>query len=62
MKSNNSSCLISKACNTFEVMRRPNAGWQTSRTDRICKYNQLLRIEEMLGESAKFSGRAAVKR
>ena len=33
-----------------------------SRTDRICKYNQLLRIEEMLGESAKFSGRAAVKR
>ncbi len=33
-----------------------------SRTDRICKYNQLLRIEEMLGESAKFPGRAAVKR
>ncbi|KAA0230744.1 phosphopyruvate hydratase [candidate division KSB1 bacterium] len=32
-----------------------------SRTDRICKYNQLLRIEEMLGESAKFPGRAAVK-
>jgi len=32
-----------------------------SRTDRICKYNQLLRIEEMLGESAHFPGRAAVK-
>ncbi|MCK6559907.1 phosphopyruvate hydratase [candidate division KSB1 bacterium] len=32
-----------------------------SRTDRICKYNQLLRIEEMLGESARFPGRAAVK-
>ncbi len=27
-----------------------------SRTDRICKYNQLLRIEEILGESACFGG------
>jgi enolase len=26
------------------------------RTDRICKYNQLLRIEEELGESARFAG------
>jgi len=24
------------------------------RTDRICKYNQLLRIEEELGESARY--------
>jgi len=30
-----------------------------SRTDRIAKYNQLLRIEEELGSSAKFNGRAA---
>jgi len=30
-----------------------------SRTDRIAKYNQLLRIEEDLGESAKFAGRKA---
>jgi enolase len=28
-----------------------------SRTDRVCKYNQLLRIEEELAESAVFSGR-----
>ena len=28
-----------------------------SRTDRVCKYNQLLRIEENLGESAIFAGR-----
>ena len=28
-----------------------------SRTDRVCKYNQLLRIEEELGESAIFPGR-----
>src|SRR6202035_1108467 len=29
-----------------------------SRTDRIAKYNQLLRIEEELGASAKFPGRS----
>jgi enolase len=27
-----------------------------SRTDRICKYNQLLRIEEILGTEAKYGG------
>ena len=27
-----------------------------SRTDRICKYNQLLRIEELLGSDAKYGG------
>ena len=27
-----------------------------SRTDRICKYNQLLRIEEMLGDAAQYAG------
>jgi enolase len=32
------------------------------RTDRICKYNQLLRIEEELGPSAKFLGKAAIIR
>ena len=30
-----------------------------SRTDRVAKYNQLLRIEEELGTSAKFAGRKA---
>ena len=30
-----------------------------SRTDRVCKYNQLLRIEEALGSSAQYPGRAA---
>jgi len=28
-----------------------------SRTDRICKYNELLRIEELLGEKAVYAGR-----
>jgi enolase len=32
-----------------------------SRTDRICKYNQLLRIEEELGGAAKFLGRKAFR-
>jgi len=32
-----------------------------SRTDRICKYNQLLRIEEGLGESARYAGREALR-
>jgi enolase len=31
-----------------------------SRTDRICKYNQLLRIEEALGAQAAFAGRSAI--
>jgi enolase len=31
-----------------------------SRTDRIAKYNQLLRIEEELGASARFHGKAAL--
>jgi enolase len=33
-----------------------------SRTDRICKYNQLLRIEEDLGESAVYPGKKTSKR
>jgi enolase len=32
-----------------------------SRTDRICKYNQLLRIEEELGSAATYAGRAAIR-
>ncbi len=30
-----------------------------SRTDRVCKYNQLLRIEEQLGKTARFPGKSA---
>jgi len=32
-----------------------------SRSDRIAKYNQLLRIEEELGEAARYPGRAAFR-
>jgi enolase len=33
-----------------------------SRSDRIAKYNQLLRIEEELGESARYAGRECFKK
>jgi len=33
-----------------------------SRSDRLAKYNQLIRIEEQLGASAYFPGRAAIRR
>jgi enolase len=33
-----------------------------ARSERVAKYNQLLRIEEQLGERARFAGRAAVER
>ncbi|MCA3500661.1 MAG: phosphopyruvate hydratase [Rhodobacter sp.] len=32
-----------------------------ARSDRLAKYNQLIRIEEMLGETAGFAGRAILK-
>ena len=32
-----------------------------SRTDRVCKYNQLLRIEEELASQASYAGRSAIK-
>jgi len=31
-----------------------------ARTERVAKYNQLLRIEEELGERARFAGSGAV--
>jgi enolase len=32
-----------------------------SRTDRVAKYNQLLRIEEELGPAARYAGRSAFR-
>ena len=32
-----------------------------SRSDRLAKYNQLIRIEEELGEQARFAGRSTIK-
>ena len=33
-----------------------------ARSDRLAKYNQLLRIEEKLGAAARFDGKAALRR
>jgi enolase len=33
-----------------------------ARSERVAKYNQLLRIEEALGDGARFAGRAAIER
>jgi len=33
-----------------------------ARSDRLAKYNQLLRIEELLGETAEYAGRSILKR
>jgi enolase len=32
-----------------------------SRSDRVAKYNQLLRIEEELGSAARYAGREAIR-
>ena len=42
------------ACNTGQIKTG-----SVSRTDRIAKYNQLLRIEQMLGEKAIYPGKKA---
>ncbi len=48
-----------------DIVVATNAGQiktgSTSRTDRICKYNQLLRIEESLGEVAQYAGLKSIK-
>jgi enolase len=47
---------IAVAANTGQIKTG-----SASRTDRICKYNQLVRIEEALGEAAVFAGMNVVK-
>jgi enolase len=33
-----------------------------SRSDRLAKYNQLIRIEEQLGGAARYAGRSVLRR
>ncbi|MCK4778395.1 MAG: phosphopyruvate hydratase, partial [Actinomycetia bacterium] len=47
---------LSVALNTGQIKTG-----SASRTDRICKYNALLRIEEELAESAVYAGKSAIK-
>ena len=44
------------------MLPNDDASGSLSRSDRIAKYNQLLRIEEQLGSAALYGGRAAVAR
>ncbi|MBU0899750.1 phosphopyruvate hydratase, partial [bacterium] len=66
------SCMISHRSGETEdtsiadVAVAVNAGQiktgSTCRTDRMAKYNQLLRIEEELGNSAIYAGKNAFRR
>jgi enolase len=68
-KTNNMTCVISHRSGETEdsfiadLAVATNAGQiktgSLSRSDRIAKYNQLLRIEEDLGDGAKYLGRKA---
>jgi len=47
---------LAVACNCGQIKTG-----SVSRSDRMAKYNQLIRIEEMLGSSAFYAGRSAFK-
>jgi enolase len=47
---------LAVACNCGQIKTG-----SLSRSDRIAKYNQLIRIEEMLGSAAKYAGRSAFR-
>src|SRR5574344_159130 len=69
---NNYTCMVSHRSGESEdttiadLSVAVNAGQiktgSASRTDRMCKYNQLLRIEDELGDEAEFLGLKAFKR
>ena len=70
-KKNNYSCIISHRSGETEDTTISDLAVATSsgqiktgsvsRTDRTAKYNQLLRIEEELGNKAKYAGRSILK-
>ncbi len=47
---------LAVACNCGQIKTG-----SLSRSDRIAKYNQLIRIEEMLGSSGRYAGRGAFR-
>ena len=70
-KKNNYSCVISHRSGETEDTTIADLAVATSsgqiktgslsRTDRTAKYNQLLRIEEILGNGAKFAGKKIIR-
>ena len=67
---NNYSCIVSHRSGETEdttiadIAVATNCGQiktgSISRTDRTCKYNRLIRIEEELGAEAKYFGRSVL--
>jgi enolase len=47
---------LAVACNCGQIKTG-----SLSRSDRLAKYNQLIRIEEQLGASARYAGRSVIK-
>jgi enolase len=47
---------LAVACNCGQIKTG-----SLSRSDRLAKYNQLIRIEEQLGSSARYAGRSVIK-
>ena len=47
---------LAVACNCGQIKTG-----SLSRSDRLAKYNQLIRIEEQLGSSAKYAGRSVIR-
>ena len=70
-RSANYACIVSHRSGETEDVTiadlavATNAGQiktgSASRTDRVAKYNQLLRIEEALGTAGRYAGRAAIR-
>ena len=70
-RSANYACIVSHRSGETEDVTiadlavATNAGQiktgSASRTDRVAKYNQLLRIEDALGHTGRYAGRAAVR-
>ena len=70
-KANNYTCVISHRSGETEDTTIADLAVATSsgqiktgslsRTDRTSKYNQLIRIEELLGSSAKFAGKSIIR-
>ena len=70
-KANNYTCVISHRSGETEDTTIADLAVATSsgqiktgslsRTDRTSKYNQLIRIEEFLGKSAKFAGKSIIR-
>ncbi|HHY49200.1 MAG TPA: phosphopyruvate hydratase, partial [Alphaproteobacteria bacterium] len=47
---------LAVACNCGQIKTG-----SLSRSDRLAKYNQLIRIEEMLGPAARYAGRSILR-